>query len=229
MAERILLAEDDASIAATVEYALTAEGYEVDVVGDGATALDRVTSIPYDLLLLDIALPRLSGMEVCRRVRSESVVPIVMVTAKDAEVDRVLGLESGADDYVTKPFSLAELVSRVRAILRRRKLDRAPGAASIRRVGSLELDLIRHRATVDGKTLPLTPSEFRLLALLAEYPERAVSRREIMQHLWESSYVGDQRACDTHILNIRRKIERDHRNPTRLVTVRGIGYQLLAD
>jgi two-component system response regulator RegX3 len=229
MAERILVAEDDPSIATTVEYALAAEGYDVDVVGDGAAALERATSSAYDLLVLDIALPRLSGMEICRRVRSESVVPIIMVTAKDAEVDRVLGLEAGADDYVTKPFSLAELISRVRAILRRRTLDRAPGAASVRRVGALELDLIRHRASVDGQALPLTPSEFRLLALLAEHPERAVSRREIMEHLWESSYIGDQRACDTHILNIRRKIEPDHRNPSRLVTVRGIGYQLLPD
>src|SRR3954447_18543835 len=152
-----------------------------------------------------------------------------MVTARDAEVERVLGLESGADDYVTKPFSLAELVSRVRAILRRRRLDATPAASSVRRVGALELDLIRHRASVDDRPLPLTPSEFRLLALLAEHPERAVSRREIMEHLWESSYVGDQRACDTHILNIRRKLEPDYRNPTRLVTVLGIGYQLLAD
>jgi two-component system response regulator RegX3 len=229
MTERILLVEDDPGMVETVSYALRAEGFELDVVGDGDEAVMRALSEDYDLLLLDVSLPGLSGVEVCRRVRDESVVPIVMVTARDAEVERVLGLESGADDYVTKPFSLAELVSRVRAILRRRRLDSTPAASSVRRVGALELDLIRHRARVEGRPLPLTPSEFRLLALLAEDPERAVSRREIMQHLWESSFVGDQRACDTHILNIRRKLERDPTHPTRLVTVRGLGYQLVPD
>ena len=227
MAERILLAEDDASIAATVEYALTAEGYEVDVVGDGATALERVTSIPYDLLLLDIALPRLSGMEVCRRVRSESVVPIVMVTAKDAEVDRVLGLESGADDYVTKPFSTAELVSRVRAILRRRELDRAPAQSGVVRVGDLELDLVRHRVRVDGREVELTASELSLLSLLASAPDRVFARREIMQHLWNSTFVGSERACDIHVSNLRRKIEPDPARPKRLLTVRSAGYKLV--
>jgi two-component system response regulator RegX3 len=229
MSERILLVEDDPGMVETVSYALRAEGFDLDVVGDGDQAVTRALSEEYDLLLLDVSLPGLSGVEVCRRVREESVVPIVMVTARDAEVERVLGLESGADDYVTKPFSLAELISRVRAILRRRRLDSAPPVTSIRKVGALELDLIRHRARIEGKPLPLTPSEFRLLALLAEDPERAVSRREIMQHLWESSFVGDQRACDTHILNIRRKVERDPAHPTRLVTVRGLGYQLVAD
>jgi two-component system response regulator RegX3 len=229
MSERILLVEDDPGMVETVSYALRAEGFDLDVVGDGDQAVTRALSEEYDLLLLDVSLPGLSGVEVCRRVREESVVPIVMVTARDAEVERVLGLESGADDYVTKPFSLAELISRVRAILRRRRLDSAPPVTSIRKVGALELDLIRHRARIEGKPLPLTPSEFRLLALLAEDPERAVSRREIMQHLWESSFVGDQRACDTHILNIRRKLERDPAHPTRLVTVRGLGYQLVAD
>jgi two-component system response regulator RegX3 len=229
MSERILLVEDDPGMVETVSYALRAEGFDLDVVGDGDQAVTRALSEEYDLLLLDVSLPGLSGVEVCRRVREESVVPIVMVTARDAEVERVLGLESGADDYVTKPFSLAELISRVRAILRRRRLDSAPPVTSIRKVGALELDLIRHRARIEGKPLPLTPSEFRLLALLAEDPERAVSRREIMQHLWESSFVGDQRACDTHILNIRRKLERDPTHPTRLVTVRGLGYQLVPD
>jgi len=229
MTERILLVEDDPAMVETVSYALRAEGFDLDVVGDGDQAVTRALSEHYDLLLLDVSLPGLSGVEVCRRVRDESIVPIVMVTARDAEVERVLGLESGADDYVTKPFSLAELVSRVRAILRRRRLDATPATTSLRRVGELELDLIRHRARIEGRPLPLTPSEFRLLALLAEDPERAVSRREIMQHLWESSFVGDQRACDTHILNIRRKLERDPARPSRLVTVRGLGYQLVAD
>ncbi len=170
-------------------------------------------------------LPRMSGTEVCRRLRAESAVPIIMLTAKGAELDRVLGLEIGADDYVTKPFSMAELIGRIRAILRRRDLDRS-GATSVMRVGGLELDPIRHEAKVDGELRRLTPSEFKLLLLLAEDPERVFSRREIMQHLWDSSYVGDQRACDIHISNLRQKIEPDPANPARVVTVRGVGYKL---
>jgi two-component system response regulator RegX3 len=173
-------------------------------------------------------LPELSGTDVCRALRAESDVPILMLTARDAEVDRVLGLEAGADDYVTKPFSMAELVSRVRAILRRRDLDRSTGSTPVRSLGSLSLDLARNTAALDGAPVQLTPSEFKILALLAEEPERVYSRREIMEHLWESSYVGDQRACDIHVSNIRRKIERNPGNPERLVTIRGVGYKLLA-
>jgi two-component system response regulator RegX3 len=167
----------------------------------------------------------MSGMEVCRRLRGESAVPIIMLTAKGAELDRVLGLEIGADDYVAKPFSMAELIGRIRAIIRRRELDRS-GAASVIRAGGLELDPIRHEAKVDGEPKRLTPSEFKLLLLLAQQPERVYSRREIMQHLWDSSYVGDQRACDIHVSNLRHKIEPDPANPIRVLTVRGIGYKL---
>jgi two-component system, OmpR family, response regulator RegX3 len=148
-----------------------------------------------------------------------------MLTARGAELDRVLGLEIGADDYVTKPFSMAELISRIRAILRRRDLDRM-GGSGLLRVGSLELDPMRHEARIDGEVKRLTPSEFKLLLLLARQPERVFSRREIMQHLWDSDYVGDQRACDIHISNLRRKLERDPANPERIVTVRGVGYRL---
>jgi two-component system response regulator RegX3 len=172
-------------------------------------------------------LPGLSGTEVCRRVRATSPVPIIVLTARDAEVDRVLGLEAGADDYVTKPFSMAELVSRVRANLRRRELDRSV-QQPVTRVGDLELDLTRHEVRANGTAVRLTPSEFKVLALLATQPERVFTRREIMQHLWNSEYVGDQRACDIHVSNIRRKIERDPERPSRLVTVRGVGYRLSA-
>jgi DNA-binding response OmpR family regulator len=172
-------------------------------------------------------LPRMSGSDVCRRIRAENAVPIIMLTARGGELDRVLGLEIGADDYVTKPFSMAELIGRIRAILRRRELDR-PGAAEKLRVGSLELDPIRHEAKVEGQPKRLTPSEFKLLLLLAEQPERVFSRREIMQHLWDSDYVGDQRACDIHVSNLRRKLEPDPSHPERIVTVRGIGYKLAA-
>jgi two-component system response regulator RegX3 len=229
MTERILVVDDEAAIRETVGYALRGEGYEVSDAADGEEALEVARSNGFDVLILDLMLPKLSGVEVCRRLRAESDVPILLLTAKDAEVDRVLGLEAGADDYVTKPFSMAELVSRVRAILRRRQLDRSAAAGGIvYRVGGLTLDLVRYGAQVDGRAVNLTRSEFKLLTLLAAEPERVFSRREIMQHLWESSYVGDQRACDIHVSNIRRKIERDPANPERLLTVRGVGYRLLA-
>ena len=227
MSERILVVDDEQAIVDAVSYALRAAGFEVDEFGDGESALEAARTTPYDVLVVDVRLPGLSGIEICRRLRAESGVPILMLTAMDAEVDRVLGLEAGADDYVTKPFSVAELVSRVRAILRRRELDRASGFG-FRRVGSLELDVSRHEVRIDGNTIRLTPSEFRLLALLAEEPERVYSRREIMQHLWDSTYVGDERACDIHVSNLRRKIEASPGKPSRLVTVRGVGYKLLA-
>ncbi len=206
MPERILIVEDEPAIAEAVEYALKAEGFEVEAVDDGNDALEQARTRPYDLLVLDLMLPGLSGIEVCRRLREESPVPILMLTAKDGEVDRVLGLEVGADDYVAKPFSMPELVARVRALLRRRKLDSGERTTKLR-VGELELDLAKHEARLADEHVPL-------------------SRREIMAHLWNSSYVGDERACDLHVSNIRRKIERDPAHPERLVTVRGSGYKL---
>jgi two-component system, OmpR family, response regulator RegX3 len=227
MSERVLVVDDEPAIVDAVSYALAGEGYDVAVRADGEAALDLALEESFDLVILDLMLPKLSGTEVCRRLRDASDVPILMLTAKDAEVDRVLGLEIGADDYVTKPFSVAELVSRVRAILRRRELDRSGRGYAFRRVGGLSLDLVRHRVEIDGSEVQLTPSEFRLLALLAEDPERVYSRREIMQHLWDSSYVGDERACDIHISNLRRKLEADPEEPERVVTVRGVGYKLV--
>ena len=227
MSEKILVVDDEPAIVDAVAYALRASGFEVDTSGDGESALEAARANDYDVLVLDVRLPGLSGIEICRRLRDESDVPILILTAMDAEVDRVLGLEAGADDYVTKPFSVAELVSRVRAILRRRELDRATGGG-VRRVGSLELDVNRHEVRIDGRTIRLTPSEFRLLAFLAQEPEHVYSRREIMQHLWDSTYVGDQRACDIHVSNLRRKIEETPGRPQRLVTIRGVGYKLLA-
>jgi two-component system response regulator RegX3 len=226
MPETILVVEDDAAIADAVSYALEAEGFQVETAGDGEQALDRARARNYDLMVLDLRLPKVSGIEVCRTLRGESTIPILMLTAKDSEVDRVVGLEVGADDYVTKPFSMAELMSRVRAILRRRRLDQE-AAEPLRRVGGLELDLVRHEVRIDGHTIRLTPSEFRLLAFLASEPERVFTRREIMQHLWQSEYVGDERASDMHVSNLRRKIEADPDDPKRVVTVRGIGYKLV--
>jgi two-component system response regulator RegX3 len=229
MAARILLVEDEVAIADAIGYALRSEGFEVEAVEDGEEALGAARQRRYDLLVLDLMLPRLSGVEVCRRLREESAVPILMLTAKDAEVHRVVGLESGADDYVTKPFSMPELVARVRAILRRRELD-TPGesADAALDVGAIHVDLRRYEVTVEGQPVHLTPSELRLLVLLAQEPERVFSRRAIMQHLWQSQFVGDERACDLHVSNLRRKIERDPEQPERLVTVRGAGYALRA-
>jgi DNA-binding response OmpR family regulator len=223
---RILVVEDEVAIADAVEYALRGDGHAVDTVGDGEQAIAAAQERSYDLLVLDQLLPGVSGIEVCRRLRHESSVPILMLTARDAEVDRVLGLEAGADDYVTKPFSMAELLARVRAILRRRRLDAAAPNQSFE-VGSLRLDLVRYEAFVDEKPVHLTRSELMLLALLARDAGRVFSRREIMQHLWDSDYVGDERAADLHVSNIRRKIEHDPARPERLVTVRGAGYKLV--
>jgi len=223
----ILVVDDDPGVLDVVAFTLRREGFDVDEERDGPAALDAARSRGYDIVILDVMLPQLSGTDVCRALRAESDVPILMLTARDAESDRVLGLELGADDYVTKPFSTAELLSRVRAILRRRELDRANGRVAVHRLGGLHIDLGRHEVLVDGERVHLTLSEFKVLALLAEQPDNVVSRRELMQHLWASEHVGDEHACEVHISNLRRKIERDPTQPQRLLTVRGLGYKLV--
>jgi two-component system response regulator RegX3 len=224
---RVLVVEDDEGIRETLRYNLARAGFAVQEASDGTGGLRTFLASAPDLILLDLMLPGMSGVELCRTIRKTSTVPIIMLTAKDSEVDKVVGLELGADDYVTKPFSAAELLSRVRAILRRRELDRANGGATVRRLGGLQIDLGRHEVLVDGRRVHLTLSEFKVLALLAEQPEAVVSRRELMQHLWASEHVGDEHACEVHISNLRRKIERDPSEPQRLVTVRGLGYKLI--
>ncbi len=223
----ILVVDDDPGVLDVVAFTLRREGFEVDERSDGASALEAARARHYDIVILDVMLPELSGTDVCRALRAESDVPILMLTARDAELDRVIGLELGADDYVTKPFSTPELLSRVRAILRRRELDRANVGTAVRNLGGLHIDLGRHEVLVDGERVHLTLSEFKVLALLAEKPENIVSRRELMQHLWASEHVGDEHACEVHISNLRRKIERDASSPERLLTVRGLGYKLV--
>ena len=227
MNERILVVEDTEAILDAVTDALAVEGFDVQGVADGKEALELAQAEPFDLVILDLMLPGLSGTEVCRRLRAESPVPIIMLTARDAEADRVLGLEIGADDYITKPFSEVELLSRVRAILRRRELDRL-GDSTLRRLGGLSIDVVKHEVLADGTAVALTPSEYNVLALLAEQPGRVFSRREIMQRLWQSTYVGDERACDAHVSTLRKKIERDPSHPERILTVPGFGYKLVA-
>jgi DNA-binding response OmpR family regulator len=227
LSARVLLADDEPDIVAPVTYALQRAGYDVDAVDDGSAALAAARATSYDAVILDVMMPKLSGTEVCRRLRAESSVPIIMLTAKDAEVDRVVGLEIGADDYVTKPFSVRELVSRVGALLRRRELDRAESGPALQ-VGGITLDLPRHEVRVDGRAVLLTPSEFKLLALLAERPGQVYSRTQLLEHLWQSPHIGTPRACDVHISNLRRKVERDPAHPERILTVREIGYKLVA-
>lgn len=227
MSPRLLVIDDDPGVLDVVASALATEGFDVDSAPTGQSGLDATHERDYDLVVLDLMLPDVPGMEVCRALRADSGVPILMLTAKDAETDRVLGLELGADDYVTKPFSMAELVSRIRAILRRRQLDQSEMEAPVRRLGGLTIDLGRHEVWVDDRPVQLTRSEFKLLALLARTPEQVHTRRALMQYLWQSEHVGDEHACDVHVSNLRRKIEPDPSNPERIVTVRGVGYKLV--
>lgn len=225
MSPSILLADDEPDILEPLSYALRQQGFEVACAADGASALEQARSARYDLLICDVLMPGMLGTDVCRTLRAESDLPIILLTARDSELDRVLGLELGADDYVAKPFSTAELVSRVRALLRRRELDRSPTGATLT-VGRLRVDVVRHEVSVDDATVPLTPSEFKLLALLAAEPGRVFARAQIMEHLWQTPYVGDARACDAHISNLRRKLARLP-PAARIETVREIGYKLV--
>jgi two-component system response regulator RegX3 len=227
MSTRILVVEDDDALRRGLAYAFEREHFEVTTAGDGEEALERARSSAFDLVILDLMLPKVSGTEVCRYLRAESAVPIIMLTAKDSEVDKVVGLELGADDYVTKPFSALELLGRVRALLRRRELD-LYDSTSVRVIGGLRIDFARHDVVVDGTPVALTPSELKVLYALAQTPEQVVSKREILEQLWRTSHVGDQHACDVHISNLRRKLERDPAHPERIVTARGFGYKLVA-
>ena len=227
-AGRILIADDEPSVRDSVTYALQQEGYEVTPAVDGSDAELKIAGeIPFDLLILDIMMPGPSGLDLCREVRARSAVPIIILTAKDAEVDKVVGLEVGADDYVTKPFSVRELLGRVRAQLRRRELDRMPNTAEATRIesGAVTIDLVRHVVTVRGQPVSLTRSEFQLLRLLAGRPGEVFRRHQIMEELWQSEFDGDVRACDVHISNLRQKVEVDAQRPELVVTVRGVGYK----
>jgi len=232
MIRRILIADDEPSVRESVAYALSQEGFEVTIAEDGEDADSKLQGeIGFDLLILDIMMPGRSGLDVCRDVRSRSPVPIILLTAKDAEVDKVVGLEVGADDYVTKPFSVRELIGRVRAQLRRRELDLSSSMQGGKTIdaGAVHIDLSRHLVTIRGEPVNLTRSEFQVLRLLADSPGQVFSRLEIMEELWQSEFSGDVRACDVHISNLRQKVERDPQDPELVVTVRGVGYRLVDD
>ncbi len=226
---RILVVDDEESVRESAGYTLEQEGFDVVLAGSGEEAEERLGEGEFDLLVLDIMMPGKSGLEVCREVRQTSAVPIILLTAKDSEADKVEGLESGADDYVTKPFSLRELTGRIRAQLRRRELDRSsnpPGVPARLSTGPVEIDLARHSVSVRGRPVKLTRSEFQVLRLLVENPGEVYSRRQIMEELWQTEFKGDVRACDVHISNLRQKVEVDPQKPELVLTVRRLGYKL---
>jgi two-component system response regulator RegX3 len=225
---RILVVEDEASLADTVRYNLEREGYAVTVATDGRAALDRFRAEAPTLVILDLMLPKVSGLDVCRAIRAESDVPIIMVTAKDSEADKVAGLELGADDYVTKPFSVRELVSRVRANLRRARPQPAePTADEVLAGGPVRMDVARHEVTVGGETVLLPPKEFELLETFLRRKGRLLTREFLIEQIWGPDYFGDTKTLDVHVKRLRRKIEGDPHHPVHLVTVRGLGYKFV--
>ena len=224
---RILVVEDEEALADTVRYNLEREGYVVSVAPDGRGAIERFRSESPALVILDLMLPELSGLDVCRMIRAESDVPIIMVTAKDSEADKVAGLELGADDYVTKPFSVRELVSRVRANLRRVRSQAVRPPEEVISGGGVRMDLARHEVNVRGEEVALPPKEFELLEALLRRKGRLLTREFLIEEVWGPDYYGDTRTLDVHVKRLRRKVEQDPHGPVHLVTVRGLGYKFV--
>ena len=222
---KILVIEDEEGIGSALEYQLAREGYDVTWVKDGARGLETFETSGADLIVLDLMLPSMSGEEICRSIRKKSTVPVIMLTAKDDEVDRVVGLELGADDYVTKPFSTRELMARVKAVLRRGRSPRED--TEVLEGGDVRLDVERMEATVRGEQVHLTRKEFDILELLMRNPGRVLPRETLMDEVWGSDYFGDTRTLDVHIKRLRAKCEADPREPKHLLTVRGIGYKFV--
>jgi two-component system response regulator RegX3 len=220
----LLVVEDEESIVDALSYMLRKEGFEVAVVNAGPAALDEMDRTGADLVLLDLMLPGLPGTEVCRQLRQRSNVPVIMLTAKDSEVDKVVGLELGADDYVTKPFSSRELVARIRAVLRRRGEPEELLSATLE-AGPVRMDVDRHVVTVGGTAVQLPLKEFELLELLLRNAGRVLTRMQLIDRVWGSDYVGDTKTLDVHIKRLRAKIEPDPGTPRYIVTVRGLGYK----
>jgi two-component system, OmpR family, response regulator RegX3 len=222
---RVLVVEDEESFSDALSYMLRREGFEVAVAGTGPDALSEFDRSGADLVLLDLMLPGLSGTEVCRTLRQRSNVPVIMLTARDSEIDKVVGLELGADDYVTKPFSSRELVARIRAVLRRRGEPETEAAGAALEAGPVRMDVERHVVTVDGGTVPMPLKEFDLLELLLRNAGRVLTRGQLIDRVWGSDYVGDTKTLAVHVKRLRAKIEPDPSNPRHLVTVRGLGYK----
>ena len=236
MVEKILIVEDEVSLQETLAYNLHRQGYEVETAGDGPTALERARQWHPELILLDVMLPGMDGFEVCRLLRQEASTPILMLTARDDEIDRVVGLEVGADDYMGKPFSMRELMARVKAMLRRDRMIRqemeanqpaapvVPAAQSFT-FDNLTIDAGRREISLNGEPLSMKPKEYELLTFLAQHRGQMLSREFILEHLWGWEYIGDSRTVDVHVRWLRQKIEKDSAEPVRIITVRGGGYR----
>jgi len=232
MPEIILVVEDEPALRDTLAYNLKKDGFTVEAVGDGRAALDSARALKPDLIILDIMLPELDGFEVARILRKEMTTPILMLTARDNEIDRVVGLEVGADDYLTKPFSMRELMARVKAQLRRARLMRdelgrleEAAPPSTLTFGNLAINLTRREVTLNGNPIPLKPKEYDLLEFFARHKGRMLSREFILERVWGWDYIGDSRTVDVHVRWLRQKIEEDASNPKRIITVRGGGYR----
>ncbi len=228
--EKILVVEDEQNILEAIKYSMHTEGFEVYGAEDGEKGLEMAREISPDLVILDVMLPKLDGFEVCRILRRDMDIPVFMLTAKAEEIDRVVGLEIGADDYITKPFSMRELLARVRNALRRSSRsglgrDNSYSGNAVIQVGNLKIDLTGHIARVSEKLIDLKPREFDLLAMLASSRGRAFTREQILERLWGHDYIGDSQTVDVHIRWIREKIEEDPSKPKKIVTIRGVGYR----
>ena len=235
MPEKILVVDDEISLQETVAYNLKKQGYDVQTTGDGAEALDLAREMKPDLIILDVMLPGLDGFEICRILRKEMTTPVLMLTARDDEIDRVVGLEVGADDYMAKPFSMRELIARVKAMLRRVRLIReevntgeggdGKPKQEIMEFDNLKIDMTRREITVDGEVVAFKPKEYELLTFLAQHQGQVLSREFILERVWGWDFIGDSRTVDVHVRWLREKIEPDPANPRRIITVRGAGYR----
>jgi DNA-binding response OmpR family regulator len=234
MAEKILVVEDEISLQETLAYNLKRQGYEVEAASDGASALDEARRVHPDLIVLDVMLPGIDGFEVCRILRQDMNTPVLMLTARDDEIDRVVGLEVGADDYMTKPFSMRELLARVKAMLRRVRMVReeisannANSAPAIQTItfGDLVIDPTRREVRLNSQPVSLKPKEFELLFFLAQHRGQVLTREFILERVWGWNFIGDSRTVDVHIRWLREKLETDPSSPNRLITVRGVGYR----
>ena len=222
---RILIVEDEESVLDPLELLLSKEGFTIETARDGREALEKFAKTNPDLILLDLMLPEVSGTEVCRQIRTKSQVPIIMLTAKDTEVDKVVGLELGADDYVVKPYSKAELVARIKAVLRRNNADAFVNQGGSISAGPVVIDVERHQVSINGENIALPLKEFELLEFLVRNSGRVLTRTQLIDRVWGSDYFGDTKTLDVHVKRLRAKIEQDPANPVYIQTIRGLGYK----
>ena len=227
---KILIIEDDASFSEALSFLLQKEGYSINIADNGKDGLEQFKSQDFDLVLLDLMIPELSGIEVCRAIRATSQVPIIMLTAKDSEIDKVVGLELGADDYVTKPYSSRELVARIKAVLRRGSIepDSLSDNSGVHEVAGIRMDTERHQVSVNGRQIALPLKEFELLEFLLRNAGRVLTRGQLIDRVWGGDYYGDTKTLDVHIKRLRSKIESDPANPVLIQTIRGLGYKFEA-